>query len=428
MLASPVAVHNYDSTQEGYTLVAPTKSNDVYLVNNKGKVVHSWETDYYSGLEAKLLDDGRLLRSYTTSNASFDMGGQGGGIQIINWDGSVDWDYQLSTGQKLMHHDVMMMPNGNVLAIAWEKVSKDEALAAGVNPENIDDEFGNTWSDTIIEINPDTNRIVWQWRAFDHLVQNHDADKPNYGKPNKQPRKIDANYYQYVQKPDWLHVNSVSYNQASDQIMISPREFNELWVIDHSTTTEQAATSKGGKYGHGGDLLYRHGNPEAYGQGSVDDRQFFLQHDIQWLADDLPGAGNVLLFNNGDANGNQEYSNVLELKLPQRDDGNYRIKNNRFVPAELVWQYTPAGQNEFFSQFMGGAQRLPNGNTIVADAMAGRIIEVTTDGGIVWSYKNDFGDKVPSHADENKLEKSTTVFRAYKYAPNDPAVAELKKP
>lgn len=424
VIATPATINDADLTLDGYTLVAPTKSNDVYLVNNKGKAVHHWHTNHYSGLDTKLLDDGRLLRSYTTNSAGFDIGGKGGGIQIINWDGSVEWDYQLSTSQQLTHHDVTMLPNGNVLTIVWQRISAKDAIAAGVDPKNIDEESNSTWSDSIIEIDPKTNKTVWQWNAFDHLVQDFDSTKSNYGKISQQPRKINANYYSYVDKPDWLHVNSVYYDQASDQIIISPREFNELWIIDHSTTTAQAATDQGGRYGHGGDLLYRYGNPETYGQGSVTDRKLFLQHDIHRIADGLPGAGNVLLFNNGDENGSQAYSNVLELKLPQRNDGNYQIKNNRFVDAQLVWQYTPTGQAEFFSQFMGGAQRLPNGNTLVADSMAGRIIEVLPAGQIAWDYTSQFGDKAPNK--DGKLEKSNTVFRAYKFSVDHPAVANLK--
>ncbi len=75
--------------------------------------------------------------------------------------------------------------------------------------------------------------------------------------------------------------------------MLSPRHYSELWVIDHSTTAEEAAGEKG-------DLLYRWGNPRAYRAGTVSDQQLFWAHNTHWIAPGLPGEGNVLVFNNGD--------------------------------------------------------------------------------------------------------------------------------
>ncbi|MEO6761744.1 MAG: aryl-sulfate sulfotransferase [Candidatus Saccharimonadales bacterium] len=417
----PLKKFNKAFTQPGYTLIAPNNSTNIYLVNNSGKTVHTWTTGHMAGLDTKLLPNGQLLRTYDTKNTAFDMGGQGGGIQILNWNGSIAWDYQYSSDQHLLHHDAMMMPNGHILTSAWVKVSTADALAAGVDPSHIDSEFGGTWSNDIIEIDPATSRIVWQWNAFDHLVQGYDAAAPNYGLSSDYPRRIDANYYKYVTMPDWLHVNAVDYNAATDQVMISAREFNEVWVVDHSTTTAEAATSQGGRYGHGGDLLYRYGNPEAYGHGAEINRAFYLQHDTHWIQDDkLQGNGDVLVFNNGQEQTNQDYSSVLELALPENSDGSYQLDSDgSFMPATLVWQYAPTGQNKFFSKYMGSADRLPNGNTLVCDAMGGRAIEVTPEGRTVWVYKNYY-------TSDPSAQSPTALFRAYKYSPVNPAVAKLR--
>jgi len=410
---------NKAMTQDGYTLIAPTKSKTIYLVNNKGKTVHSWQTSHYPGLQTELLPNGQLLRTYDNGNEeAFDMGGRGGGLQLINWDGSVAWDYTYDDDTHVLHHDAEMMPNGHILTTAWVKIPADEALAAGVSPDTIDEKSNTVWDGTVLEIDPATNEIVWQWDAFDHLVQNYDAAKPNYGEPADYPRRIDANYYPYATKPDWLHINAVDYNAETDQVMISAREFNELWIVDHSTTTAQAASSVGGTYGHGGDLLYRYGSPESYGAGDDNNRVFYLQHDTQWIQDKaLPGYGNVLLFSNGDKNKGHAFSEVFELKLPQNDDCNYQMTDRgAFAPAKIVWRYAPGGTNKFYSQFMGSAQRLPNGNTLVADAMAGRAIEVNKEGDIVWSFTNHFTDE---EASDNQL------FRAYKYSPSYSGLTEL---
>ena len=92
-------------------------------------------------------------------------------------------------------------------------------------------------------------------------------------------------------QPDWLHINAVAYNAELDQIMLSVFEFSEIWVIDHSTTTAEAAGHEGGKYGKGGDLLYRWGNPRAYRAGTVKDQKLFGQHNAHWIAKGFPARG-----------------------------------------------------------------------------------------------------------------------------------------
>src|SRR5262249_3692287 len=127
--------------------------------------------------------------------------------------------------------------------------------------------------------------------------------------------------------PDWTHVNAVSYNAKYDQVMISVREFNEIWILDHSTTTEQAASHTGGRSGKGGDLLYRWGNPRAYRAGSTGDQRLFAQHDAHWIPDGLPGAGHLLVFNNGGGRPDGNYSSVDEVELPTPDSqGHYDLK------------------------------------------------------------------------------------------------------
>ena len=97
---------------------------------------------------------------------------------------------------------------------------------------------------------------------------------------------------------DWNHVNSVQYNAELDQIILSSHNQNEIWIIDHSTTVEEASGHTGGVYGKGGDFLYRWGNPSIYGRGTSNDTKLGGQHDAHWIANGLPGAGNILIFNN----------------------------------------------------------------------------------------------------------------------------------
>lgn len=419
LFGTPASAHGGDKKDafNGYTLVAPLNNQDVRLVDNQGKEVHAWKTNTYSGVVTKLLHDGSLLRSYTTDNPNFRMGGTGGGIQLLRWDGSVYWDFRHSSDAFVQHHDAEVLPNGNILTLVWVKVPEDKAIAAGVDPANLDPITRSTWSEQIIEINRQTKQIVWQWDVFDHLVQEYDAQKPHYGKIADHPSRVDANYYKYAKKPDWLHANSLSYNPKTDQIVVSAREFNEFWVIDHSTTTALAAASNGGRSGKGGDLLYRYGNPEAYGHGTATNRTLFLQHDVSWIPKGLKGAGNILLFNNGDANAGRAYSGVLELSLPHTGATFAQNHDGSFKEPKIAWRYEPTGADQFFSNIMGGAQRLPNGNTLITDAAHGRGIEVTRAGNKVWEYTNPIYD---TNRFNPTGPKTNNVFRMYKYSAYSP--------
>ncbi|MFQ6614729.1 MAG: aryl-sulfate sulfotransferase, partial [Fidelibacterota bacterium] len=241
-----------DSTlsYNGYTLFAPKSSHNTYLIDNEGNLVHEWVSAYHPGASVYFLDDGTLLRS-----AKVPDGNHSGGFQLLDWDGTVLWEY----GYGAQHHDIEPLPNGNVILVANDRKTNAEALAAGRRPELTS---GSIRSLKLVEVaNTDSGSvIVWEWKAWDHLIQDYDSLKPNYGVVRDHPERIDVNFAADA-TDDWLHTNSVDYNADLDQLLISNRGINELWVIDNSTTTEEAASDSGGQYGHGGDVLYRWGNP-----------------------------------------------------------------------------------------------------------------------------------------------------------------------
>src|SRR5262249_39992361 len=160
---------------------------------------------------------------------------------------------------------------------------------------------------------------------------------------------------------DWTHINSVSYNADLDQIVVSVHSFSEFWIIDHGTTKAEAAGHTGGKRGKGGDLLYRWGNPKAYRAGTNADQRLFSQHNAHWISAGLPGAGNMLVFNNGGGRPGGAYSSIDEIVLPVDDAGNYtRKKGLPFGPDKPSWSYTAEKKTDFFAMLMSGAQRLSN--------------------------------------------------------------------
>ena len=387
-------VRHEPSAQAGYTLFAPQQHETVYLLDMEGRIVHKWETDERPGNSVYLLEDGRLLRAvHTPGNSVFGAPPFGGGrIQILNWQGDIEWNYRVSDSERYQHHDIAPMPNGNVLALAWEHKSRDEAIAAGRNPDLL--EGDKLFPETVMEIRPtgpESGDVVWEWRLWDHLIQDFDSWKANFGVVAGHPGRLDINVVS-GKGSDWNHANSITYDAGLDQIMISMRSMHELIVLDHSPTTQEARGHTGGKQGKGGDFLYRWGNPRAYGRGTEADRKFFGQHHPAWIPAGLPGAGDILVFNNGQGRPDGDYSTVEQLRPPVDSTGAYRLEASKaFGPEGPVWSYEGEPKGAFYSYFISSAQRLSNGNTFICSGANSRFFEVTPEGKIVWEYRAPFG-------------------------------------
>ncbi|MCP4416785.1 MAG: arylsulfotransferase [Chloroflexi bacterium] len=379
----PLIVNNRSSTDVGYNLFSPLGDTATYLIDEDGETVFTWNSTYRPGNAVYLLENGNLLRTGNTNSANFNAGGVGGIVEEIDVDSNIIWSYEHDTAQGRLHHDIEQLPDGNILMLAWELKTESEFLAAGRKSNLLSD--GELWPDTVIEVDPDTNSIVWEWHVWDHLVQDFDSNKANYGVVADHPELIDINYRGTGAKTgsaDWNHMNSVDYNEEFDQILLSVRGFSEIWIIDHSTTTAEASSHSGGNGGMGGDLLYRWGNPQAYDGGNANDQQLFVQHDAQWIPDGYSGAGNILLFNNGSGRSDGDYSTINEIVPPVDGSGNY----SGYGPTAPVWTYTAVTPTDFYATNISGVQRLPNGNTLICDGPSGYFFEVTDAGEIVWEY------------------------------------------
>lgn len=413
-----VGLFEYDSlAHDGYTLFAPMRYTDTYLVDMYGRVVHQWEHDYPPAASVYLLENGHLLR---TVNLGYAFGG-GGRVEELDWNGNVVWQYDYASDGNLQHHDIERLPNGNVLILAWESISKAEAIAAGRDPAVIDGD--SIMPEHVIEVEPtypQGGEIVWEWHMWDHMVQDFDSTKDNYGSISEHPELIDVNYT-VDGRADWVHANSVEYNPELDQIIISLRWFDEFWVIDHSTTTAEAAGHSGGNSGMGGDLLYRWGNPYTYKAGDIEDRILSKQHDAQWIDEGLPGEGNILVFNNGYDRG---FSSVDELIPPVDQNGNYTQPSvgEPFDPDELEWTFFTEDPDDFYSLFISGCQRLENGNTLICAGPQGELFEVTDDGKIVWRYINPIGPM--GTITQGQVPTQNNVFRCYRYDADYPGLAD----
>jgi len=444
---------------EGYTLFSPLQSGIVFLIDMEGEIVHTWETGLAPAGSVYLLDNGHLLRAGRhEENLRFRGGGIGGRIQEYDWDGNLVWEYLIADDYQRQHHDLEPMPNGNVLAIVWEHRYREDAVAFGRDPNAVGDQ--GMWVNAILELRPvgaDDAEIVWEWHCWDHLVQDFDPEGDNYGSIPAQPERIDINaehrdrppeteeeratreeieaqmralgytgddeeddgdgamFGPHGTLPDWLHMNSVDYHPDHDLIILNTPTLGEMWVIDHSTTTDEAAWDSGGRWGKGGGLLYRYGKPRNWGAGARTDRRFWYQHDAVWLSSETPGELRVMLFNNGSMRPGDPFSSVEQYVLPfDAEQGFLREEGEAFGPARPDWYYVDKGR--FFSSFISGAQRLPNGNTRICQGADGRLFEVTPAKEIVWEYVNPHGGEVPI-SDIAGGGGPKAVFRATRISP-----------
>ena len=372
---------------KGYTLMAPKHNTVTYLIDNDGRVVHQWKSAYEPGQSAYLLPNGHLVRAGMLRVQGGTGGGEGGRIEEYDWEGNLVWEFDHATRNYQLHHDIKPMPNGHILALMVERKSREEAIAAGFDSRLLRDDF--LVPDAVVEIEPTPpkgGRIVWEWHVWDHLVQNLDPAKPNHGDPARHPELVDVACNGRATPAFWNHMNSLDYNPELDQIVLSARGCNEIWFIDHSTTTKEAAGHSGGRHGKGGDLIYRWGNPSAYGRGTTGDKQLVQQHDAQWVPANSPGAGHITIFNNGYDRG---YSSIEEIVPALDNAGRYTLESGKsFGPEKPVWHYEAKNRTDFFSSEISGAHRLPNGNTLICAGVVGHLFEITPEGETVWQYVN----------------------------------------
>jgi len=438
----------------GYVLFSPLASNKTYLVDNAGRVVHQWQTLTSPGGDQVLLEDGSLLRlGRDLDFEHFRTGGVGGWLERLSWDGDELWAWQFASERAVLHHDFEPLPNGNVLALAWEAKTPEEAARAGRRVDRIPKQ--GLWPDWVLEVKPQPPRggeIVWEWRVWDHTVQNADATLETFGQPSEQPGKLDLDagapkptvseqelaqlkalgYVPDDAKPadlesDFLHVNAIDYHAGLDQIALSVPNLGEVWILDHGTTTAQARTSAGGKRGRGGEILYRWGNASSYGRAAPAAQVFGSQHDVRWIREGFPGAGHLLVFNNSVGGEEGKLSAVDEIAPPLLASGVYALANGEaFGPSAPSWRYVATPAESFHAEFISGAQRTANGNTLICSGPQGRLFEVTPRGEIVWEYLNPFAGSVrlkDGSLPQPGLEDAPyAVFRAARIPPDHPAL------
>lgn len=360
-----VPIINREKISDGYTLIAPYNrmlSDDpkqlskIYLLDLMGNSVNTWDSQHQT-LYSILKSNGNLLVTMEIPKYSqfFPPGGNTGIIQELNWNSKVVWEYK----NERMHHDFVPLKNGNILVALWEKTPNNIAqnVVGGVPGSELQ---GVMWSDEIAEINP-KGESIWSWHAYEHL----DPEKDILG--------------QLMPRYAWSFANGLAYSETNPidgtpAILISSRSTNNVLMVRRSD----------------GEIIWR--SPKG---------MLSAQHDPTFLQN-----GNIMVFDNGFDRAPNPFplygSRVLEID-PRKN--------------EIVWKFD-GGEGvidkvRFFAPLVSGAQRLPNGNTLITDGPKGHIFETTKEGEIVWDFINPYTTTQTGHFPNN------FVFKSRRYSENE---------
>ena len=378
------------------------------------------------------------------------------------------------------HHDMLKIWNKKLqkytlMFIANKNVSPDDVNNCGFIGKPDDNSFPDSVSvDVIAEIDMETGELLWEWWLWDHIIQNTDPAKPNYVQSIADAsydgnieeafyHRIDVNLQSNLNQKspgkDWAHLNSFDYRADLDLIVLNSRQFGETYIIDHSTTTEEAR-------GDAGDILWRFGCPSNYASSrqlgddakvefpnlfDAEYTQLWGAHDAHWIGEGLPGEGHILIYNNGQGRVGPSYSDVFEIN-PFDENGNFvreldagygttsyasgsnsgggtMSQTTRRNSNLIVWGFT-GGQFAMYAQVVSGAQRFPNGNTLICACASGHVFEVTKDGEVVWEYLLPlFGGYYTTNAGIDADGEAVTgaaspskIFRAYRFTADFPGL------
>lgn len=360
-----IPIINDIKVSPGYTLIAPYNrllnkdpawSGTIYLLDLFGRPVHTWTTTNQA-LYSVLKPNSNLLTvmeapKYTELLPS---GGNTGTIQELDWQSNVVWVYT----DEHMHHDIVSLKNGNIVVARWEQTPGNiaQTIRGGVAGTELN---GVIWSDELVEINH-KGEIIWSWHSWQHL----DPKKDVLGA--------------LMPRAAWTYTNGISYTEhnpidGEEAYLVSMRSLDEVFFVRKKD----------------GEIIWRSA------KGILN-----TQHDPTILPN-----GNVLVFDNGFTRPPNPYpsygSRVVEIN-PQTD--------------KIIWQLDggPGAIDKvrFFAPIVGGAQRLPNGNTLITDGPKGHIFEVTMGGEIVWDFIN------PYTTLQTGLFPNNFLFKVRRYGTNE---------
>ena len=393
-------IYDPERAWSGYTVLSPLQTPAVIVIDMNGNVVKRWEGFSNSaGGPARVLPGGFVVAANGARPPHQES------LELIQRDfaGNVVWQFsrneQITTQKGAMvwsarqHHDwqresfpagyyspesTPAVDGGNTLILAH--TTRTQPNVADVPLED----------DRLIEVSW-KGEVVWEWVASDHI------DELGFAADARKAISAAQAFNKGRGSFDWLHVNSATYlgpNRWFDQgdarfapnhVMISSREASLLAIV-----------------GRDGRIVWRLGPDFSESRELRAIRQIIGQHHAHLIPKGLPGAGNLLVFDNGGSSGYGFVNPIAPNGVGAFARATSRVLEINPVTLELAWSYT---NPRFFSTNISGAQRLPNGNTLITAGAGGRMFEVTPQGAIVWEYL------YPQFSGANA---SNAVYRAYR--------------
>lgn len=409
----------------GTTIYDPAKADNSYvlfsggdevsrLIDLTGKVVHEWK---YTGQPVAFIDPtligGARGHVFVTLETEEGKGADlvPGRTQTrirktvgeVDWDGKRVWSFgeKAPGGRAYQHHDIARLPNGNTLVLS----NVSYPLPGFAAPQVIDD--------VAYEVSPEGD-IVWTWAASEHIDEiGFTAEELKLVKASKNGDYFHVNNLKPVGPNHWFDEGDQRF--APDNLIFDSRSANFIAIIDRKT--RKIVWTLGPHY------------PPVSEDGGATSRkvprpvdQISGQHDAQIIPKGLPGAGNLLVFDN---QGEAGYPRAAVSYT-----GGSRVLEINPVSKEIVWQYTGASSGQpgwaFRSTHISNARRLPNGNTFIDEGQIGRFFQVTSAGEIVWEYINPYPRR--GRDAEGRPTVNYAVYRAqpvpYGWAPEGTTHAE----
>jgi hypothetical protein len=399
-------IYKPDKCWNGFTIFSAKVTGEATLIDMNGNVVKQWKG--ISGFPARIFPGGYLMGYIGTRPLHQDSTA----LVQADWNENIIWKFDRAEEVKdqdkpaywsaRQHHDYQREGNpvgyyvpgmepktksGNTIILAHKDVTNPR-----ISNRLLDDDY-------IYEVTWD-GKIVWEWLASDHF------DELDFSETAKNALYRNPNWNSQRGSADWAHINSMSilgpnrfFDQGDqrfhpDNIIVDGRQINVIWIIDKKT----------------GKIVWKVGPDYAATPQLRKLGQIIGQHHAHMIPKGLPGAGNILVFDNGGAGGYGEPNPGAPTGVSNAIRTNSRVIEFDPITLEVVWQYLPNnaafGTVGFFSHYISSAQRLPNGNTLIDEGADGRIFEVTPEHEIVWEYISPFFS--------DPKETQNGVYRAYR--------------
>jgi hypothetical protein len=381
----------------GFTVLSILDTPAVIVIDMNGRVVKRWDGfNVSSGGPARLLPGGSVIAPSGAHPPHQEA------LELVQRDfnGNTTWSFNHSEqienadGESMwssrQHHDWQRadFPAGYYSPDAVPAAAANTLLLTHSTRMHTDVADVTLEDDRLIEISA-TGELLWEWRASEHIDEfrfSEDARATIRSAGSGTARGY-----------DWLHVNSADYVGANpwfeagdarfapDNVIISSRQASLIAIVARDGSVVWQL----------GPDFSRDAKQQALGQ-------IIGQHHAHFIPPGLPGAGNLLVFDNGGSSGYGAPSAIAPTGVGIYARATSRVLEINPVTLERVWMYAASN---FFSTNISSAQRLANGNTLITEGAPGRVFEVTAEGTIVWEYMN-----APGEAGR----KSNGVYRAYR--------------